>query len=189
MLYRIVPILVVVVILFLSWRLMVRPSRLVIKSDQVHFPTVSGFNLDRQEVEFPRDFEGDLNLLFVPFLQAQQAIVNTWIPFAQELEASFPRLAYYELPTIEEFSTLSRTLLNEGMRAGIPDPKARQRTITLYINLGKFMQATEIPGKEEVHILLVDRQGKILWRTTGNLDQEKGDSLVKIIQALLATGP
>ena len=60
--------------------LLVRRSRLEVGSDSVRFPTVSGCNLNRQELEFPRDFRGDLNLLFVPFLQFQQAIVNTWIP-------------------------------------------------------------------------------------------------------------
>jgi hypothetical protein len=60
---------------------------LEVGSDGAQFPTVSGFSLKRQEFEFPRDFRGDLNLLFVPFLQPQQLIVNTWIPFANELES------------------------------------------------------------------------------------------------------
>ena len=105
--------------------ILVRQSRLDVGSDSVQFPTVSGFNLNRQELEFPRDFRGDLNLLFVPFLQPQQFVVNTWIPLADELEAIFPELAYYELPTIESLPALSRTFINEGMRAGIPNAKAR----------------------------------------------------------------
>jgi hypothetical protein len=167
----------------MPWPVFVRKSRLVIQSDGVHFPTVSGFNLDRQEFEFPRDFDGTLNLLFVPFLQPQQTTVDTWIPFAQQLEASFPEVVYYELPTIDQMPVFARTFNNEGMRAGIPDPKARQRTITLYIDTRNFMQATGIPSKEEVHILLVNRQGDILWRTTGDFDQAKGAELVKAIQA------
>jgi hypothetical protein len=93
-------------------------------SDSVQFPTVSGFNLNRQEFEFPRDFRGDLNLLFVPFLQPQQVVINTWVPFADTLESSHPEFAYYELPTINELPALSRTFINEGMRAGIPDARA-----------------------------------------------------------------
>lgn len=168
---------------FMAWRVFVNPSRLVIQSGGIHFPTVSGSNLERQEFEFPRDFAGELNLLFVPFLQPQQLTVNIWIPFAQELEASFPGVIYYELPTIDEMPVLSRTFINEGMRAGIPDPKARQRTVTLYIDTAKFRQAVGISGKNEVHILLVNRQGDILWRTTGDFDPDKGAGLVKAIQA------
>ncbi len=167
----------------LAWPLTVGRSRLVIQSDKVHFPTVSGFNLDRQEFEFPRDFAGNLNLLFVPFLQYQQATVNTWVPFAQDLEASFPGVVYYELPTIDEMPMLSRTFVNEGMRAGIPDQTARERTITLYIDTSKFMSAVDIPDKNEVHILLVNRAGDILWRATGDFDGAKGQELLEVIRS------
>jgi hypothetical protein len=134
------------------------------------------------EFQFPRDFAGDLNLLFVPFLQYQQATVNTWVPFAQDLEASFPGVIYYELPTIDERPMLARTFINEGMRAGIPDQTARERTITLYIDMDKFMQATGIPDKNEVHTLLVNRDGEILWRTTGNFEEGKGEELLGVIR-------
>jgi hypothetical protein len=165
--------------------LLVRRSRLEVGSDRVKFPTVSGSNLNRQELEFPRDFRGDLNLLFVPFLQFQQTIIDTWIPFADQLESSFPELAYYELPTINELPALSRTFINEGMRAGIPNAKARARTVTLYIDLASFMRALAIPSRNEVHVLLADRQGDILWRTTGSFDETKGSLLTDAIASYL----
>lgn len=167
----------------LFYRFSVRPSRLAVEGDDIRFPTVSGSNLDRQEMEFPRDFGGDLNLLFVPFLQEQQSIVNTWLPFAEALEEETPELLYYELPTIHEMPVFSRTFINEGMRAGIPDPKARARTVTLYIDLDEFMQATDIDGKQNVHTLLVNRQGEILWRTTGTFDEGKGNQLRAALEA------
>ena len=169
--------------------LLVRRSRLEVGSDSVKFPTVSGFNLNRQELEFPRDFRGALNLLFVPFLQSQQTIVNTWIPCADQLESAFPELTYYELPTINELPALSRTFINEGMRAGIPNAKARERTVTLYIDLARFMRALGIPTKNEVHVLLVDRQGgTIVWRTTGSFDEAKGRALAQAIETYLRSG-
>jgi hypothetical protein len=161
--------------------LLVGRSRLAIGPDRAHFPTVSGFNLNRQEFEFPRDFGGGLNLLFVPFLQPQQVVVNTWIPFANELEAAYPDLVYYELPTIDALPALSRTFINEGMRAGIPNAKARARTITLYVDTANFMRALDIPSKDAVHILLVVRQGSILWRTTGSFAEAQGRALAQAI--------
>jgi hypothetical protein len=165
--------------------LLVRRSRLEVGSDHVRFPMVSGSNLNRQECEFPRDFRGDLNLLFVPFLRPQQVVVNTWIPIAEKLEASLPEFAYYELPTIDEMPALARTFINEGMLAGILDAKARERTVTLYISTARFMQALGIPSKNNVHVLLVDRQGGILWRTTGSFDETKGTELAQAIASYL----
>lgn len=157
-------------------------SRLIIKSSEVHFPSVSGFNLDRKELEFPRDFAGKLNIVFVAFQQRHQTIINTWVPFAQDAELSYPGIIYYELPTIDEMSSMSRMFINEGMRAGIPDQTSRERTVTLYIKTADFMRATAISDKQDVHILLVDRQGHIIWRSTGEYTAEKGQTLLDVIE-------
>lgn len=45
---------------------LVSRSRLEVGAERAKFPTVSGFNLNRQELEFPRDFRGDLNQSSVP---------------------------------------------------------------------------------------------------------------------------
>ena len=71
------------------------------------------------------------------------------------------------------------------MRAGIPDARARERTITLYIDMARFMRALGIPSKNEVHVLLVDRSGGILWRTTGSFDEAKGSELAGAIASYL----
>jgi hypothetical protein len=158
-----------------------RPSMLAVETAKNHFPTVSGFNLNREEYILPRDLGGELNILFVPFLRHQQTVVDSWIPLAQELEASLPGIRYYELPTIDEMPAVSRMVVNEGMRAGIPDETARERTITLYLDTARFMQATGIASKNDVHVLLVDGQGAIIWRTIGFLTEEKGEQLRQAI--------
>lgn len=167
----------------LGWRFGVRRSLLNVERDGTHFPTVSGSNLLRQELTFPQDFIGDLNILFVPFYQRQQLVVNTWLPFAQATEAQFDGVAYYELPTIDEMPLPNRTFINEGMRAGIPDPLSRERTVTLYIDTATFMRAADMPTKDDVYTLLVNRDGEIVWRTTGNFDEAKGAALHAAIEA------
>ena len=166
----------------LAWKITPSRSKLLVLRDEPHFPIVSGFNLDRQEFEFPRDFGGDYNLVIVPFQRYHQQIVNTWIPFAQEVEASFPGFIYYEMPTIYEMPALSRTFLNEGMRAGIPDQTARERTITLYLNKDAFKSALGIPNENDIYLFLVDRAGEIVWSSTGAYTAEKADNLLQYIQ-------
>jgi hypothetical protein len=90
---------------------------------------------------------------------------------------------YYELPTIQRLNVLARTFINEGMRAGIPDPTARERTITLYLDKAAFREALQLPGEDDIYVLLLDRQGQVLWRTEGSFASEKGDSLTAEVQA------
>ena len=168
----------------LLWRFAPSPSKLVLTSSATRFPLVSGYNLNRQEFVFPRDFSGKFNLVIVPFQRYQQMTVDTWIPVAKELEASFPGLVYYELPTIYAMPMLSRTFLNEGMRAGIPDQTARERTITLYVDKEVFKSGLQIPDEGDITLFLVAQDGEIMWRTRGAYTPEKAAELVTVLQQL-----
>ena len=150
----------------------------------MRFPTVTGTNLHRRKVTLPEDLQGEINILFLAFLQRHQALVDTWVPFATQLEDSIPGLNYYEIPVIYKMNLLSQKLLNEGMRAGIPHPTIRQKTITLYLEKSAFRQALDIPDEETIRVLLLDRQGNIAWRTDGGYSEEKGAALLEAIQEL-----
>jgi len=169
-------------IIALVWQIAPDKSNLLVLKDQPHFPVVSGFNLNRQEFEFPRDFGAELNLVIVPFQRWQQETVNTWVPYLQDVEDEFPNFIYYELPTIYEMPAISRTFINEGMRAGIPDQTARERTVTLYIDKSKFKAALNIDSEEDINLFLVDREGEILWQNTGTYTPEKAKGLFEFIQ-------
>jgi hypothetical protein len=148
----------------------------------MQFPVVTGANLLRKKITLPDGFEGDLNILFIAFQRWQQDTVDTWIPLAKQLEQAHEGVRYYELPTIQRLNVLAHTFINEAMRAGIPDPTARERTITLYIDKVAFRQALELPHEDDIYVLLVDRQGQVLWWTEGAFAPEKGDSLALTIQ-------
>ena len=148
----------------------------------MQFPAVNGSNLQRKRLNLPEDFQGELNVVMIAFQQWQQAQVDTWIPFARQLEEAHSRLRYYELPTIQRLNVLARTFINEGMRAGILDPVARDRTITLYLDKNAFREALQLPGEDDIYVLLLDRHGRILWREEGPFTEEKGESLAAAVR-------
>jgi hypothetical protein len=143
----------------------------------MRFPAVTGSNLQRQKLKLPQDFQGELNLVLIAFQQWQQTQVDTWIPFARQLEEENPGVRYYELPTIQRVNVLARTFINEGMRAGLPDPVVRERTITLYLDKDEFRQALQLPHEDDIFVLLLDGQGQVLWQVEGAFMPEKGESL------------
>ena len=160
------------------------PASNLIRSggDSPRFPTVSGANLDRLKMEFPRDFAGKHNLLLVAFERWHQRDVETWIPAARELEAAVPDFVYYELPTIRKLPVLYRSFINEGMRAGIPDQTSRERTVTLYLDKKEFRSALGINDERTIRLFLVDREGRILWSEAGPWTAEKGAGLERALQ-------
>lgn len=148
------------------------------------FPTVNGSNLQRAKLTLPQDFEGEYNLLFIAFQQWQQDEVNTWIALAESLETQFPGLVYYELPTIRALNAFSKFFINEGMRAGIPNQKSRERTITLYLDKDDFRNALSLDDESHIYILLIDHQGNEYWRSRGPLRQSSDAGLLESLTRL-----
>ena len=148
------------------------------------FPTITGSNLQRRKLAFPADFAGRLNIAIVAFQQWQQVQVNTWLPFVDQLEQTYKGVVYYEFPVIRKMNIFSRTFINEGMRAGVPNTKSRERTVTFYIDKAAFKETLDIPHEKDIYVLLIDSQGKVLWRTEGIFAPEKGEALEQIIQTV-----
>ena len=151
----------------------------------VAFPDVVGIDLEGEQVSLPGGFAGRRNLVAVAFERDQQAVVDTWITAVEPLLARDRDLRLYEAPTIYESSALFRLWVNNGMRAGIPDPAARRRTVAVYLDRERFTAALAIPDTRDVHLLLLEADGRIAWRTTGPADDEK---LAALADALKVNG-
>jgi hypothetical protein len=150
------------------------------------FPQVTGSNLEGRRFQLPQDFEGKLNLAIVAFQRWHQDLVDTWVPLARRLRSAYPDFRYYELPTIWRMNPLFRWSIDAGMRAGIADRGAREATITLYLDKEPFRQVLEIPDEATIHLFLVERSGRVLWRTDGPFTEEAGEALARAVQQHLA---
>jgi hypothetical protein len=144
---------------------------------EAKFPPLTSTNLEKQTFHLPQDFAGERNLLFVAFERKQQDDVDTWLAKVKQFQAADPALAYYEIPTIDRLNPLARWFINNGMRGGIPDLGARQRTITLYLDKQPFKDSLRIPSEATISIFVVNKAGDVLWRAEGDFDAAKGESL------------
>ncbi len=149
----------------------------------MQFPKVSGSNLEGRRYRLPGDLEGELNLLFIPFQRWHQDWVDTWVPFARELQAEIQGLRYYELPTLPRMNPFYRMSLDLGMKMGIPDRAAREATITLYLDKDAYRQALQISSEDTIVVLLIDRTGTVLWRTEGPFDDSKAAELRALLSS------
>lgn len=150
--------------------------------ETIVFPQVSGKNLNRERFNLPHDLPGRYSLVLIAFWQWQQRQVDTWLPYARVLERLYPEVGYMELPVITTLSPLRQLLINEGMRAGIPDESARQNTVTLYVDKSEFLARLQIHSQDNIQALLVRQDGLVLWRTTGVFSPRKGIELAKALQ-------
>jgi len=146
------------------------------------FPELTSTNLEKQTFHLPGDFAGERNLLFVAFTREQQEVVDTWLAQVKRFQAADPHLEYYEIPTIDRLNALTRWFINSGMRNGIPDLGARQRTITLYIDKQPFKESLRIPSETTIYIFVVNKAGDVLWWSDGAFDAAKGEALLAYLK-------
>ncbi|MBD3191264.1 MAG: hypothetical protein GF308_11500 [Candidatus Heimdallarchaeota archaeon] len=146
------------------------------------FPEIEGSNLEGQKYCLPNDLEGELNLVIIPFQRYQQYLVNEWGNYLTELVKKYPNLEFYEIPTLARGYKLVRFMIDGGMRAGIPNKRTRERTITLYTNKGKFKEQLEIDSEDTIYLFLITKKGKILWREEGNITNEKTKDLESVLK-------
>lgn len=146
-----------------------------------YFPKVTGINLHGESKELPTSFDKKLNIVTIAFKREQQKEVNTWIVVADEILRRNPDIGFFEIPLIYEIGMFKRTWVNNGMRFGIPNEKARTRTITVYTQREKFFEMMEME-KNKIYTLLLNKDGKILWRTEGIATDLEAELLKKKIR-------
>jgi hypothetical protein len=149
------------------------------------FPRLIASNLEKRTFTLPDDFEGSRNLLLVAFQREQQKQVDTWLREMKQFEELDLEFRYYELPTIQSPNRLVRWFIDTGMRRGLPDKKARSRTITLYIDKQPFLKSLGITDENRIYCFLVNRSGQVMWRSEGEFDDSKGVSLREYLQRIM----
>lgn len=149
------------------------------------FPEVEGRSLEDDVLTLPGGLEGDLNLLAVAFHRTQQRDVDTWIPLFRRLEDEVDGLAGYEIPTISGGWKPVRRFIDGGMKAAIPDPLTRRRTVTVYGDVDRVTEGLGLDGRDEIAVVLCDREGRVLWMTTGPL---RGEPPADLLGALGSGG-
>lgn len=108
--------------------------------------------------------------------------MDTWIDVAEEWMLLHKDLRFYEVPLIYKVNAPYRFWINNGMRSGISESVARERTITVYTDREAFLSMMNMKV-EKISILLLDDGGKILCPhdgpTTEEAVREIGEMIMK----------
>lgn len=160
------------------------PLAAVREDGQLYFPRITGENLLRQPVRFPEDIRGRPTLVLVAFFREQQIDVNTWLDEQAALEARLPGLRLIETPTISSGRWgLAADFIDGAMRSGIPDPAARERTITFYTDVDAFCRALDLPTTGTIYAVLLDERTRVLAVEPGPFTQAALDRLAGALPA------
>jgi ornithine cyclodeaminase/alanine dehydrogenase-like protein (mu-crystallin family) len=147
------------------------------------FPALTTYSLDKAKINLPADFEGKVNLLLISFEPEQSKDIETWMPTAQAVQHMNFLFRYYKMPVSNQENFIYRWWDSSSLRSVETDPEAWHWIIPLYTNKDNLCRALNIPTEKEVVLLLVDKTGQVLWRTSGRMTTEKKTSLANAVSA------
>ena len=141
------------------------------------FPQTTTYNLAKAKLDLPSDFAAPLNLLLISFQPEQQTQIDTWMPVAQGLQHTNFDLRWYRMPVSASENFVFRWWDNSSMRSDESDPETYPWIVPLYVDVNSFRHSLQIPTWHQIAVLLVDKQGRVLWRAEGPMTPAKRDAL------------
>ena len=124
------------------------------------FPSISGESLEKEVVNIPEDFKGKTTLLLIGYKQNSQFDIDRWLI---GLDMTNTQVDAYEIPTIQGlFPRMFSTMIDNGMRAGIPKPLWKG-VVTVYQDGEKVQAFTGNENPNNARVVLLDEQGIIVY--------------------------
>jgi hypothetical protein len=153
------------------------------------FPRLTSYSLNKAKLNLPGDFAGQLNLLLISFRPEQQKQIDSWMPAAEALQHIDSNFRWYQMPVSASENFVFRWWDNSSMRSDDTDPETWPWIVPLYVEKNHFRHSLQIPTDRQISVLLVDKQGRILWRSQGPMTPDRRDSLKAKVAATAADHP
>lgn len=149
-------------------------------------PAVSGINIDNQVVSFPDAFTEDYYLVVMPFDDDQQSAARDWLPLFQAFAAEYESLHYFSIAALPDLNAGVRLLVIGGISIGVREAEVRSQIAVLFLDDQQaFLDALAIDSIDAMQIFIVDHEGVVFYRDSGDFTAEKGallgDKLVSLI--------
>lgn len=148
------------------------------------FPTISGHDLDKNEVFLPKTAHGHVALIVLVSNRNAQPMVDSWISHFERELCECEGYMYYEVPMISgAWGRFFSGVIDGGMRAGIPAEK-HHNVMTYYGDYKDIYEKLGIKDMSLAYPFLIDKNGIIRWNASGFSTQESVETMIRIARQL-----
>jgi hypothetical protein len=170
-------------ILLFSNALAATPVTEIAVGDQL--PPLRGEFLTGRTAFLPQAASGRVALLMLGFTYDSRFSVEAWAKRFRKDFGSEPRVTFFEILMIGGLATLGKWFIDSGMRRGTPKAD-QENVITVYGGTDAWKQRVGFHDRTAAYLILIDQNGKVVWRHTGNFEDEPYRALSSQLVELLA---
>ena len=133
-------------------------------------PEISSYALDKSKVTLPADLRGTQNVVILYFEPDQSDDALAWARELEAIRTDNPGLGSYILPVYGKENFLFRWWIDASIRSSAPANEDRHTTIPIFVDKSSFLKSVGVSGEKEPAVLLMDRNGRIEWKTQGRYE-------------------
>lgn len=145
-------------------------------------PSVAAQRLDKIPVPIPEGLPAERTLALITFQGAQRAEIEGWIDGLGLRDAKNP-IAWMRMPIVEDPGTAdARAVIENKLLARYPNAGDRAQLVPVFTDRAAFIRAAGLGGPDQVHAVVVNRNGEVLARVGGVYTEEKAQTLLETLQ-------
>lgn len=144
--------------------------------DAARFPVVAGEALDGTPFAAPGDLAVGRTLAMIGFALEHKSELESWVPYVDALVRSRPDVRARLFVGLGTPKWLRRGIV-AAMKAAVSAPEQRAATIPLFVDVEAFAGSLGISDRAHLTLLLVEPDGRIVWRGSGPFSDAAGASL------------
>lgn len=140
------------------------------------FPALRLENLHQKTVVVPHS-DKPLTLVIMADEYKLQPRINTWLTWLKQVQQTYPKLAFYEIPVVDEKYKSYWPTIRLFMKRQLPDSSFYSVTLPYFISPVKAHQYYHTSAKQ-IHVWLTNSAGQVLYQTSGELTPVKQQAIL-----------
>ena len=148
------------------------------------FPRLEEENLNEQQVVLPDAASGKVAVFVMGFSKSSKTPTEAW---AKRIQSDFGKasgFALYQMPVLEAVPKMIRGMVISGIKKGVPENE-RANFVPVLHNEDELKKLVGFKGEDDAYIVVLDRTGKVSYRTHGASVGPAYAELYAQVQALL----
>jgi hypothetical protein len=148
-------------------------------------PPVRGEFLSGRRAVLPEAASGRVALLMLGFTYDSRFSVEAWAKRFRQDFGTQPKVTFFEIPMIGGMARMGKWFIDSGMRRGTPQAD-HENVITVYGGTEQWKQRVGFRDTRAAYLILLEQNGKVVWRYAGSLDEEPYKALSSEVSRLLS---
>ena len=136
---------------------------------------------NRQPTVFPQGLPADRTLALVTFHRDHRKDAESWINGLQLRDD--PSIAWVRMPVINDpKDPVLRSEVETRLLSRYASDAERRNLHPVFTDRAAFVQSTGLGNAEQAHVLVVNRDGEVLARVSGQYDEAKAQALLQTLR-------